>query len=368
MNISPNRGRVRAPGDLTSLVARTDLHSLVESYSGQGRASGSTVTYPCPNPAHPDRSPSFTVTTRGGKQLARCWSQCDWSGDALDLVKWLEGLDTTGAADYLRARLGEAPRIQRGERAGVSRAVAPKTSAPVVYPATITEARRPSQSVAEKYLEKYLRSRGWPLSVVERHGLEVVVDTTGSLRVRHPYRVPNSGGGWRVAYYQDRDLGVSRVKWLSPRGASPVPYNLESLEREDLAGVVVCEGPADTITAELALEGLERVAVVGVPGSGAWRAEWGRLLDGLRVVIAADNDPAGEKLAATVRASVRTPVALVRWSRGDLTETALEEGLAVVREVLLAGLSEQVTEEQRTLEESVRLLLEVFPEAREVIA
>ena len=368
MNISPNRGGLRAPGDLGSLVARTDLHSLVETYSGPGRASGSTVTYPCPNPAHPDRSPSFTVTTRGGKQLARCWSQCDWSGDALDLVKWLEGLDTTGAADYLRARLGEAPRIQNRNRAGDSPRVTPKTSAPVAYPATVTEAVRPSQSVAEKYLEKYLRSRGWPCSVVERHGLEVVVDTAGSLRVRHPYRVPNSGGGWRVAYYQDRDLGASRVKWLSPRGASPVPYNLESLECEDLAGVVVCEGPADTITAALSLDDLENVAVIGIPGSGAWRAEWGRLLDGLRVVIAADNDPAGEKLAAAVRASVRTPVALVRWSRGDLTETALEQGLSAVREVLLAGLHQHSTAEERTLEESVRLLLEAFPEAREVTA
>ena len=368
MNSNPPRGGTHAPGDLASLVARTDLPALVERYSGPGRASGGTVTYSCPNPAHPDRSPSFTVTTRGGRQLARCWSQCDWSGDALDLVKWLEGIDTTAAADYLRALLGESPRIQNRNRAGASRVVTPKRTAPVSYPATTTDTRRPSQPVAARYLEKYLRSRGWPSEVAERHGLEVIVDTAGSLRVRHPYRVPNRGGGWRVSYYQDRDLGESRVKWLSPRGASPVPYNLESLERESLVGVVVCEGPADTITAEVALADLDDVAVIGVPGSGAWRAEWGTLLDGLRVVVAADNDPAGEKLTAAVCSSVRTPVAVVRWTRKDLTETALEEGLSAVREVLLAGLHQHSTKEERTLDESVRLLLEAFPEAREVIS
>ena len=295
------------------------------------------------------------MTTYRGRQLARCWSQCDWHGDALDLVKWLEGLDTVAAADYLRALLGESPPRTTGK------AYPPRKA----YPEAVTEARRPSPSVATRYLEKYLRSRGWPSEVVARHGLEVVIDSGGSLRVRHPYRVPNRGGGWRVTYYQDRDLGESRVKWLSPRGASPVPYNLESLERE-VVGVIVCEGPADTITAELALAGLDDVAVIGVPGSGAWRPEWGRLLDGLRVVIAADNDPAGEKLAASVRGSVRTKCAEVRCSRKDLTDTALEQGLATVRELLLDGLHLHATDTERTEYESVKLLLEVFPDAREV--
>lgn len=353
MNTTPIRDGSRVTGDLASLVARTDLHQLLERYSGPGRANGSTVTYSCPNPAHPDRSPSFTVTTRSGKQYGRCWSQCDWRGDALDLVSWLEGVDTAAAADHLRGLLGES-----------ARKVAKRNPVPV--PVVLQEdAPRPPSDAAETFLEKYLRSRDWPREVAEAHGLEVVLDQTGTLRVRHKYLAP-VGGEWCVTYWQDRGPKSSRVKWLSPKGAKPVPYNLRSLERDDLSAVVVCEGPADAITAELALDGVPGVAVIGIPGVSAWRPEWGTLLDGLRVVIAADHDAAGERLESAVKASTRGAVAVVRFSHGDLTETALEKGREAVREVLLAGLRKQPTAEERSLEESVRLLLEAFPEAREV--
>jgi hypothetical protein len=127
---------------------------------------------------------------------------------------------------------------------------------------------------------------------------------------------------------------------------------------------VICEGAADTITATLALEGCERVAVVGVPGVNAWKPEWSRLITGLRVVVAADNDEAGKKLEEAVASSVAAPVAFVRFheEQNDLTETAKSAGLEYLRSLLLSALATQPEATTRSLEESVELLLQYFPE------
>lgn len=358
MSIQTRSGAVSDRRPLSDLVARVDLCSLVERYTSSGRASGGRVTYSCPNPAHPDRSPSFTVTTdSNGRQSARCWSLCAWSGDALELVKWLEGVSTAEAARKLRAILGEPEPVRaapRNRAPGRPRALtAPRDTAP-----------RPTAERAQRFLERYLTARGWPASVVERHGLEVVIDSRGALRVRHPFTVPDGAGAWRALYWQDRGNRASVPRWLSPSGAQPILYNLRALSQEPLEAVVICEGPADTITAELALEGCPLVACVGVPGVGAWRSEWAELFTGLRVAVAADNDAAGQRLEEAVRADLGR-VALVRPKAGDLTETALEHGLEAVRDLLLAALStepEATPQEERDPFEAQ--LLRLFPNAR----
>jgi DNA primase len=359
MSIHTRSGAVSDRVPLRDLVARVDLCSLVERYTAPGRASGSTVTYHCPHPAHTDYSPSFTVSTsRDGRQRARCWSQCEWSGDALELVKWLEGCDTSEAVRRLREITGQSDTSSPAPRP------APRKPRAATAPVLDT-AQRPSSERAEPFLSRYLAHRRWPASVVERFGLEVVLDSFGALRVRHPFTAPTASGEWRALYWQDRGAGASRVKWLSPSGAVPILYNLRALEREPLEGVVICEGPADTITAELALEGCALVACVGVPGVSAWRPEWAQLFAGLRVAVAADSDPAGRRLEEAVRDSLGRSVALVRPKAGDLTDTALELGLEAVRDLLLTALSTQP--EAAPLEERDPLevrLLELFPGAR----
>jgi hypothetical protein len=195
---------------------------------------------------------------------------------------------------------------------------------------------------------------------VDRFGLEVVTDAYGAERIRHPFYSPSSSGEWVVTYWQDRGTKGSRHKWLSAKGAPPVLHNLRSLEAEELTAVVITEGPADCITATLALEGLPSVAVIGVPGASAWRTEWAELLTDLRVVIAADNDEAGRRLEEAVRASVRSSIGIYRPSRGDLTDTVREVGLVEVRRLLLRSLGASVSV-SRTLEETLELLLRVFP-------
>lgn len=358
MTITPTRGGFSAPETLSTLIEQVDLYSLVERYAGPGRASGNTVTYSCPNPAHPDYSPSFTVSrSHTGKEFAKCWSQCSWQGDALELVKWLEGISTAEAAQWIRKYLGK-PDSQQIQRKPEPR----KKPLQIVKEADTTQ--RPSTERAAHFLSKYLTYRSWPFSVVEQFSLEVVLDNSGECRVRHPYFTPSPSGEWIVSYWQDRRRSSGQgPKWLSPKGSTPTLHNLRSLERDGLTGVVICEGPADTITATLALEGHEEIAVIGVPGVSAWRTEWSDLLEGLRIVIAADNDEAGKKLEEAVANSVGKKIKAVRPENNDLSDTAKIQGLNIVRSLLLSALEKEPEFIERSLEDSVSLLLSVFPEA-----
>jgi DNA primase len=360
MSLSPSRASKEAPGNLSDLVSQVDLNQLVSRYTGNGRTSGKVTTYSCPHPAHPDTHPSFTVTTNGnGKEVAKCFSQCAWHGDALELVKWLEGLSTGEAASWLRRFIGQAQeQTFYSKKAESTRKVLP------LYP----QGEELTGESAERFMKKYLASRGWPCEVAEKFSLSVVLDSSGKARIRHPYFTPTSSGEWVLSYYQDRGDKTSLPKWKSPKGSIPQLFNLKSLEADSLEGVVICEGAADTITASLALEGCPFVAVIGVPGVSAWRDEWSHFVNGLRIVVAADNDEAGRTLEQRIRNSVKSPVTYVRATHGDLTEIANEIGLESLRALLLTGLGELPEATPRTLDESTALLLAYFPEACEVLS
>ncbi len=360
MSLSPSRASKEAPGNLSDLVSQVDLNQLVSRYTGNGRTSGKVTTYSCPHPAHPDTHPSFTVTTNGnGKEVAKCFSQCAWHGDALELVKWLEGLSTGEAASWLRRFIGQA----QEQTFYSKKAESPRKVLPL-YP----QGEELTGESAERFMKKYLSSRGWPCEVAEKFSLSVVLDSSGKARIRHPYFTPTSSGEWVLSYYQDRGDKTSLPKWKSPKGSIPQLFNLKSLEADSLEGVVICEGAADTITASLALEGCPFVAVIGVPGVSAWRDEWASFVNGLRIVVAADNDEAGRTLEQRIRNSVKSPVTYVRATHGDLTEIANEIGLESLRALLLTGLGELPEATPRTLDESTALLLAYFPEACEVLS
>ena len=262
MTLSPSRASLRTPENLSELIQLVDLNQLVSRYTGNGRTSGKVTTYSCPHPAHPDTHPSFTVTTNGkGKEVAKCFSQCAWQGDALELVKWLEGLSTGEAASWLRRFIGQAQ-----EPTFYSKAPTPSSYVLSVSRKVESNSEELTGESAERFMKKYLTSRGWPCEVVERFSLSVVLDSSGKARIRHPYFTPNSSGEWVLSYYQDRGDKTSLPKWKSPKGSTPQLFNLKSLEADSLEGVVICEGAADTITASLALEGCPFVAVIGVPG------------------------------------------------------------------------------------------------------
>jgi DNA primase len=334
---------------IADLVAQTDLNALVQRYTTAPRTSGNQSLYHCPHPSHPDTNPSFSVTTsRSGKQIGKCFSQCGWQGDALEFIKWIEGVNTSEGVKTLQALLGKPTEATRH-----------KQERSRVKPQDNSKRLQGDEGV--KFLASYLRSRGWPQSVVATFGLEVVIDQAGKPRIRHPYLVPTVEGDWVPGYWQDRGSKTCEPKWLSPRGSTPLLFNLRSLEVQNLEAVVICEGAADTITATLALEGCPFVAVVGVPGVNAWQRSWAQLFNGLRVVVAADNDTAGQTLEKLIAQDLDRAPDYYRPTSGDLTDTAKEIGLPALREILLGRLGTQPEAQERSIDNQLELLRQMFP-------
>lgn len=337
---------------ITELLDRLDLDqfaAIVEQYAGPGRRSGRGWLYRCP--LHDDSTPSFSVSVApDGRPRARCFG-CDWRGDALGFVQAVEHLPgPREALARLRTLAGVTTDTPYRDTVGrPTPAVAPsqtpemgRRSAPVAL--LPTEVRHPAEVVADSTLDRYLDRRHWPAEVVDRFGLSVVLDRWGRPRVRHPFYVPDGAGGRVLANWQDRATGEDDHgrKWDTPT-RRPLPlYNLPDLDDADLAVVVVCEGPADTITAAVALDGYPWAAAVGVPGAAGWHRGWAELLAGLSVVLAADDDDAGDRLTARITTDLDghgVCVHRLELHGGDLTERAAVIGTAGVAAEVLALLN-----------------------------
>lgn len=333
------------PERLSTLIERVDLPSLVEQYAGPGKRQGNTFTFSCPNPSHPDRNPSFTVKPdKNGKWRARCWSACAWQGDALNLVEWLEGLSIGEAVARLRHLLGDyVPATYRPGPINPKR-VSPLEASALITPEDISRPLEGDRAAA--IMSRYLTSRAWGIEAVMLFNLEVRQYPNNEPRIRHPFYSVSPTGEWLLTYWQDRAAFPCppKARWRSPANGVPTLFNLPALENKKLNSVVICEGPADTISAALLLHG-SHMAAIGVPGVGAWRSEYAPLFDGLNVVVAADNDEGGRTLERNIAKDLtRCRVSFVRVSDGDLTKcveraraTSLEALQELAKTFLTAG-------------------------------
>lgn len=325
-NYTPVRGGISSHTEtLADLIGRIDLNELVAEAAGPGRHRGEMVTYSCPSPTHSDSTPSFTVKAINGRQRYKCYG-CDASGDALAYVEWHHGLDTTEAIRYLRARAGGG--YQSTPPRAVSRATPAPTKRTPPPPRTppIPTGTPSLDEMGREILTAYATWRGWPVEVAEAHGLHVVTVGNG-VYVRHPFYIPTANGpvmfGW-----QDRARGrTPSPKWKAPPGW-PLPlWGACSLVTAELPAVVICEGPADGITATYALANYAGVAVVAVPGTSTWRPEWSPLFDGLHVVTALDPDEAGDGLTEKIRTDLDGIAASVTPASRELLTTDLTDAL-----------------------------------------
>ena len=346
----------RAPSDtLSVLVASVDLVDLLgQRYGTHGRPSGSSVLCSCPSADHADRHPSFTVyRNAAGLHRWKCQSQCARGGDALDLIEWLDNCSKGEAIKTLRQYTGDSwessPRVKKVHR-------------PIERPFLYRIADWIDQTEADRiYLDHYLAWRGWPIEIAQEFSLSVVTDPHGTRRIRHPYLAPTRRGEWVVTWYQDRGPKNEARKWLNPAGVSSYPYNLQSLERDNLRALVVCEGPADTITAQLALKDVSGIACIGIAGVGHWNKDWAPLLEGLLIVVAMDNDEAGEQLVMRVKESSPHGVIVAKPKGKDLSSMLLSHGLDEVRALLLKAInSPQNAQTLTKTREAVAMILAAF--------
>ena len=321
--------------NISTLLDEISLNALVEYFAGIGQSSGSSIRYHCPHLDHLDEHPSFSVTTSpDGRERAKCWSQCDWQGDALDFVEWQFGIETIDAIGWLQDWNQDAS--SSGPVPPTTETRKPCHQVPVDYSSPA------SGTIASQAMSDYLMWRNWPTKVVNEFSLSVVQEPNGDLRIRHPFLTPDLDGNWIASYWQDRSTGNSDVKWKSPKNGMSTLYNLQSLEKENLHTVLICEGPADTISASVALCDYDGIAIIGVPGAQTWRPEYAELLQGLKIVVVADNDAAGQTLEFAICTSVNQAVVIARPIDGDITDLANTRGVVSLRDFLISAINQDV--------------------------
>lgn len=230
-------------------------------------------------PFHSERSPSFTVNDDKG--FAHCFG-CGWHGDAADFIAALSGCTLGEAARQLGA--GEVPTLPKP----------PKARGPQ-EPDTADAARRiwrEAQPIEGTPAEQYLRSRGIDISLPP---------TLRFARLRH------LGGGAHPCLVgiateaEGRFAGIQRT-YLTEAGGkaavSPVKMSLGristcAIRLTPMAGeLVVCEGIEDGLSL---LQELARAVWVAAGASMLSAMQFPRMVRS--VVIAADNDAAGEREA-----------------------------------------------------------------------
>ncbi len=279
-------------------------------------------------PAHQDADPSCSVTCGPDGTLRwRCFS-CSASGDALTLVAAVLGLDIRqdfarvleAAAGFAGIHISEAPSALPARALRVVEP-APEAMGAEEFAAIVAPLERVGRLDGSGFatsVATYLESRGL-LDAAREDGWFAIAPDAGELLGQFFARdrlvasgLVNEWGGlswsehslcipWRnaagvVHTIQRRHLGDCDAKrrYVFPNGRGPAhPYGFERLQPGPIALV---EGAMDVL-ARRYVDKLGWTTVLGVPGVSGWRSSWDVLARDRVVLIAYDDDEAGNREA-----------------------------------------------------------------------
>jgi len=281
-------------------------------------------------PFHGEKSPSFSVNAEKG--VYYCFG-CQVSGDVIDFVREIEGLDFAGSVEFLAAKTGIPLRYtdhNEGRRRNRR-----KEHAEIVQKAVDFYHRRLLEDPAARPARDYLRSRGYGGEVARQFQIGWAPDdwsllsralglSDGDLKATGLGGINKRGGQYdffraRIVFpifdAQGNPLGFGGRKLPDGEGPkykntsdaaeyyskSDVLYGLHWAKAEAgrLDELVVCEGYTDVIGCHLA--GIERaVATCGTALTPNHARLIGRFAK--RVVLAFDADGAGQAAAERVYA------------------------------------------------------------------
>ena len=281
-------------------------------------------------PFHGEKSPSFSVNAEKG--VYYCFG-CQVSGDVIDFVREIEGLDFAGSVEFLAAKTGISLRYtdqNEGRRRNRR-----KEYAEIVQKAVDSYHRRLLEDPAARPARDYLRARGYGGEVARRFQIGWAPDDWSLLsRELHlsdeDLKATGLGGinkrGGQYDFFRARivfpifdvqggPVGFGGRKLPDGEGPkykntsdaaeyyskSDVLYGLHWAKAEAgrLDELVVCEGYTDVIGCHLA--GIERaVATCGTALTPSHARLIGRFAR--RVVLAFDADGAGQAAAERVYA------------------------------------------------------------------
>jgi len=178
----------------------------------------------------------------------------------------------------------------------------------------------------------YLQSRGFSSQDARRFGLGYCGDPLpGHDQYKGRLVIPYVTADEKVRDLRFRAVDNSEPKYLSMPNASPRLFNAQSL-KDGATTVVVCEGELDVITVST----VTGLACVGVPGAAMWNnnKHWHKLLDGIpEVLIATDNDEAGNELAKQIDKTLSRTRRVVLPAGMDLNDVLVQHGSEEVKDL-----------------------------------
>jgi DNA-binding MarR family transcriptional regulator len=264
--------------DIAAVKAKIDLPDLAGQLTRLSRSGDGWIGL-CP--FHDDKSPSLSISQKGGIWLFKCHA-CDAQGDVISWIMKTGGVDFKEALSRAIAMAGiqEAPRIRSKATAPPQTAVKPLDAAIAdEYHAKLTPERR-----------AYYRGRGFT---------DETIDTFKLGWNGRRYSIPVFVGGelQNVRLRRDDENLRDRSAKMMPfeKGRGSTVFNQDALQGADIA--IITEGEFDAIL--LCQNGW--TAVSGTAGCETFLEEWAELFDAVRAVyICYDNDLPGQSGASKV--------------------------------------------------------------------
>lgn len=336
--------------DRDTVVAATDLPTLLDRVLGFHRGRGGSATWPCPDPAHgpqTGRTPPVTsYLAHGVEQRWHCHA-CGADGTAIDLIMLTQNCGFQAALELLARTACITPdardRSLLRPRTTPARPLPRNTSAPNPHLIDYVEACRSILGTRDgAAVRDWLTRRGFedPVLAANHVGAD-----PGPARLPRQPGLPRGGPAavfpvlgrdGTPIYLQVRYLRPGASKYGNPStdfaGPSPRLAVLRPpTPPADRQTILVCEGIPDGLTAVQA--GVRACAVLGAGGADkALAANLAHRYPGRHLVLAFDADDAGR--AATERlthaladhpvtvSSLRLPPGssdLNDWARSDPT-------------------------------------------------
>ena len=350
------------PADADAVKARLESLDVLAGVLGVSPPSASGGVMRCP--FHDDKTPSFSLfRSDSGGWAGRCHG-CGIKGDALALAGHALGIEAKGRywdlIEELLVRLGmvpgarPVPRLQTAPREGREAAregLAERYSVQAQIHRILLEIC-PLGAEGRAYL--HLRGLGPDdipsdlclLPMDQRRLVEAIKGEIGrdawrelsglasrdGLRFTHPANrlvIPWRGGPGilaDVAVLQRRRIDLVKAiegeigrdawretgdgsKYVLPAGV-PIPwlYGIEAAEGADESTTLfIVEGALDVLAVRaLARDAGKNVWALGMPGAGAWRADWTAAAQGRDVIVGLDADAAGDNSVPGIMLDFKT--------------------------------------------------------------
>lgn len=332
---------------IDAALDRTDLAALMTELAGAPSHAGNGARWRCVKPSHDDENPSTTVfADQHGRERYRCWS-CGDSGTAIDALMQARSMTIGEAISTLEERTNSADVAAPAPRrtTGAPKVVGLSNEAHDYIEQCAERLWQPEGSDARRWLvqrglddvevlranrvgfdpghRRLARADGLPGNIAfERDGRTRRLPLPGGTGVTFP-AFDRSGTPIHV---QCRLLnpGKSRFKYVNPRrahGSIPAAsFPIEPTERPDDL-LIVTEGTPDGL---LGLTAGFRVATV-TSSTTVRQATADAIREhaaGGTIVLAFDNDDAGNNATAALRPLLSGDVRVLRLPTGhDLTST-----------------------------------------------